>query len=46
MKPNMWTMFLIHLPINVVTLMPIRNAKWLPVEIRRKKKNHMTELLL
>jgi hypothetical protein len=24
-------------------LVPIRNAKWLPVEIRRKKKNRMTE---
>jgi hypothetical protein len=43
MKPNMSTMFLIHLPISVATLVPIRNAKWLPVEIRRKKKNRMTE---
>jgi hypothetical protein len=39
----MSTMFLIHLPISVATLVPIRNAKWLPVEIRRKKKNRMKE---
>jgi hypothetical protein len=34
MKPNMSTLFSIHLPISVATLVPIRNAKWLPVEIR------------
>jgi hypothetical protein len=34
MKPNMSTLFSIHLPISVAILVPIRNAKWLPVEIR------------
>jgi hypothetical protein len=41
MKPNMSTMFLIH--VSVATLVPIRKARGLPVEIRRKTKNRMTE---